>query len=1169
MPRRRTCEALKRINQLVAWRCQFTAEPVEDCGSCALLGGSEGLLGIARSIWPEYPSWSRWARAAAVGRRQSALERKNGCEEESGVCSGSCRRRSDMVYSPPIVRTKFVPPLPRKKLLNRPKIIEALQGIASYRVTIVQAGPGYGKSTALASYLAQNRTPAAWYSVSGEDADPNVFMAHLIWSLRALWPAIGGRSLSMLEERYDVVVRRDAIDLLANDILDMIDDDSVMVIDDYHLVGGNPEVNELVERLINTAPPHFHVVLSTRERPSFGSLARWRVKGEALEITEADLAFTNDEISALFTGVYDYSITPHQLTAISERTEGWIIALEMTWHALREGASFEDLITRPAASLTSVFDYLAQEVLVKQAPYVVEFLIDVSVLDELDPAICNHVSGRDDSDSILAGLSSSGLFVYSTRTGAYRFHNLLREHLRRICRKDPGRWAAANQRAADYYGERGQSLQAVDCLLAAGDWNAAAQRLSNVAPELVTSGRYDALAARLSDLPGIVLEAYPDLLVYRADVYRLTSDYQNALSWYSMADEIFAAKSDNTGRVRALKGKAMIYLDTVQPAKSEELLSEAFGLVASDDRLEQAALLRMMAETKTNEGQIQAAVEFARSAEQLINQAMEDELDIRVHLRTGRLSSALDSLRRRVDKESGSFRPSRSHRETQLLLSLIYSLIGEGDAARSCAEAGIALGRDLKAPFVEAVGYMRLGHACYISPYLGAPDAEECYRRALEITDEIGVVRGRAEPLMGLALLHAARGEAALAETEAREAMEICQAAGDEWLAGFVQLGVGSGLASSGNDLQARAWLETADETFARCGDEYCATVCSMWLAVLALRGQENEERLTGILEILFRDVKSHSYEFLFTKRTLFDPPDLGALAPLLIEASRLGVDREHVDWIRSVTGLPELEYHPGYTLHIRTLGRFALYRGTEEVSNREWQREKARSLFQLLVVNRKAFLHRDRILDALWPGLDSDIAARHLKVAFNTMLNVLEPDRPPRLTSFCVTREGPLYWLNPHSGCWVDADEFESLTIKARRLAETDPEAARDLYRSALDLYRGDFLPECLYEDWATVERERLLALYLRSAQSFAGLLFSGGETDECINVCEQVIAKDVCWEEAYRLLILCYLQRGNKSMALRVYERCETTLKDEMGVGPSRDTMAIFQRVRMMPER
>ena len=224
-----------------------------------------------------------------------------------------------------------------------------------------------------------------------------------------------------------------------------------------------------------------------------------------------------------------------------------------------------------------------------------------------------------------------------------------------------------------------------------------------------------------------------------------------------------------------------------------------------------------------------------------------------------------------------------------------------------------------------------------------------------------------------------------------------------------------------------------------------------MWLAVLALRSQEDEDRLKGFLEILFRDLKAHSYEFLFTKRTLFGPRDLGTLAPLLIEASRLGVEKEHVDWLRSVTGLPELEYHPGYTLHVRTLGRFALYRGTEEVPNREWQREKARSLFQLLVVNRKTFLHRDRIFDALWPGLDSDTAAKHLKVAFNTMLNVLEPDRPPRLSSFCIIRDGPLYGFNPHSGYWVDADEFESLATKAGRLAETDADGACDLYRAPL----------------------------------------------------------------------------------------------------------------------
>jgi len=362
--------------------------------------------------------------------------------------------------------------------------------------------------------------------------------------------------------------------------------------------------------------------------------------------------------------------------------------------------------------------------------------------------------------------------------------------------------------------------------------------------------------------------------------------------------------------------------------------------------------------------------------------------------------------------------------------------------------------------------------------------------------------------------------------------------------------------------------LRTAAADFASCQDDYCLLAAKLWLALVYFQSQQ-KERYAELLEQIFRTKLDKEAQILLKVPSLLGFRDRNMVAPLLLDASQKLKDNLLLQGLLAEHGLAGLEYHPGYTLHIRTLGRFALYRGTDEVPNREWQREKARSLFQLLVVNRKTFLHRDRIFDALWPGLDSDNAAKHLKVAFNTMLNVLEPHRPPRLSSFCVIRDGPLYGFNPHSGYWVDADEFESLATKAGRLAETDPDGACDLYRSAIDLYRGDFLPECLYEDWATVERERLLALYLRSAQNFAELLLAMGQTDECINVCEQIIAKDVCWEEAYRLLILCYLQRGNKSMALRAYERCESTLRDEMGVGPSRDTVSILERVRMMPER
>ncbi|MDI7246175.1 MAG: BTAD domain-containing putative transcriptional regulator [Bacillota bacterium] len=1070
-----------------------------------------------------------------------------------------------MAYESQVVRTKFLPPVPRKELLKRPRLEGMFREIGTHPVTILQAGPGYGKSTSLAVYLKDHHVPSFWYTVGETDSDPHAFVVHLVWAIRTVRPAVGGRALDILGAEHDRSAWLGAVDSLANDILDEVGDESVLVIDDYHLAAKAPSVNEIVEHFVSTMPPILHVVLSTRKRPSFEALARWRVKGEVLKISEKDLAFTSDEVRDLFSGPYQYDLTPEQVRTIAEHTEGWIIALEMIWHGLRDGSTLQDLWTRPPGSLQGVFDYLAAEVLQKQDDHIKEFLCTVSLLEELEPEACNHISGRDDSVEILERLSESGLFVYSTGGGTYRFHHLLREFLRRLYRKDALRWAAANAKAAQFYAGCRRYTLAVAHLIAAGDFHGAARLLGTIAPDLIQSGRFDGLAAWIGELPGPVLEAHPDLLLRRADVYRLASGYEDALAWYSMADEIFERRGDRAGRSKALKGKAMVYLDTVQPARSDALLREAFRMLPPGDRWERASLLRMMAENKTNQGQLSTAVKYAQAAERLIHHAMEDELDIRVQLRTGRLSAALASLKRKAGEEREGLRPPRSHRETQLLLSLIYSLIGEGELATKCADAGIQLGRDLKSPFVEAVGYMRLGHARQVTSAASGPDAETCYRKALDIVDEIRVTRGRAEPLMGLALLHAASGDVAGAERSASEALEICRIAGDEWLAGFVELGMGAGLASGGDNDRARRWLEAARKTFGRCGDIYCATVCDLWLAVLAIR-RRDEPALREGLEGLIRAIRTHSYEFLFTRKTLFGPRDPGVLGPLLVAARRYGLDRDHLAWLEAAMGLPEVGFHPGYTLHVRTLGPFRVYRGREEVSSREWQREKAKTLFQLLLVHRKGFLHRDQILEILWPGLDPGVASSHFKVALNAMLNTIEPGRPARLSPYYVRREGPLYGLNPVSGCWVDADEFESLVEKGTRLEAADATGACDVLRSALQLYQGDFLQDCLYEDWASVERERLFATYLRAAQRFAELLLGKDEVDECVHVCEQILARDPCWEEAYRLLMKCYLARRNRAMAVRTYERCATALHAEMGVYPAPETSRLLERARLL---
>jgi DNA-binding SARP family transcriptional activator len=132
-----------------------------------------------------------------------------------------------------------------------------------------------------------------------------------------------------------------------------------------------------------------------------------------------------------------------------------------------------------------------------------------------------------------------------------------------------------------------------------------------------------------------------------------------------------------------------------------------------------------------------------------------------------------------------------------------------------------------------------------------------------------------------------------------------------------------------------------------------------------------------------------------------------------------------------------------------------------------------------------------------------------------------------------------------------VDADDFE-------RLAAAD---TVDDLRHALALYRDDYLPDSLYEDWAFHERQRLKNLYLVAAERLAQQLLREGEYDETVQVCQELLARDDCWEEAYRLLMQAHAAQSNRSLVLEVYQQCATALKEQLGIEPSSATRTLLE--------
>ena len=1153
-----------------------------------------------------------------------------------------------------LLRTKLTPPRLHRRVLPRPGLIAKLREALDYRLTVVQAGTGYGKTTALAALngpisadgaaAETGREPnytLVWYTLDESDSDPQQFLAYLIGAFRSQLADLPHTPLVVLDEigRGEMTAHwSSVVDALINALAESLRRPALLVLDDYHYVAKSPEIGALVERLVTFAPADLHVIAATRHPftlPAHGSaMVGWRAKNQMLEIGRPDLAFQPREIAALFRDTYGMALTPAEVAALADKTEGWPIALQLVWQGLRSETASADAERRgrsasPAGArtartnavrasitdllvgthsetspwpvwptgqdgLAALFDYLAIELLDRQPPEIATFLVETAVLRSLTPAACDAVCGTNAgySAAILGWLHELDLFVIALGEGQYRYHHLFHDFLRTRTEADPAAVSARHRRAAQHFARQGQHEEAIYHWLAAGNHAEAAAGMEAIGELALRTGRLDTLIAWIDALPADVLATRPLLQAFLGDICRFGSRFDEALGWYATAEQTWRARSDSAGISRALHGQAMIYLDTVRPAQAESVLQEAVRLFERiPDRQAQARLLGLMAENKLNTGKPAEAEALRGQARALLEEGpAEDTLSVRAKIRTGRLSEAQQILEawfraEQQASERGESRPPRAHRETALLLSLIHALRGEAEQAFASAQEGIVLGERLNSPFVTAVAHMRLGHALQLTLARAQPappltDAEwrgrtdeaaiRCYNTAIALGDRMAVRRTRAEAMWGLTRAYGYRGDVAAAQRAAAEGVEICRWAGDPWVESLTQLALGASHVLAGRPAEGVAILSDVLAAFRNCGDVHGRAATRLWLA-LAYHDLRQAEHLASSLEALLELCEANGYDSLLTAPTLAGVPNPRRVVPLLIEARARRIRPTYVARLLAALGLAEIQVHPGYQLHVQTLGGFRVWRGdvAAEVAARDWQRDKARQLFQLFLTERGRWLQRDELTERLWPHLSPESAARDFKVALNALNRAIEPVRSADAAFAYIVRDGSAYRLRPEADLWLDAAIFRQECEAGLRLAAHEAtEAAIAHLQAGVSLYRGDYLPDALYEDWAGEERERLLALWLRTADKLAGILIERGSYDEGLKLCEAILARDSCWENAYRLMMLAHARHGNRPQAFRTYQRCIETLRTELAVPPSAETVSLYCEVAAEPE-
>jgi DNA-binding SARP family transcriptional activator len=246
-------------------------------------------------------------------------------------------------------------------------------------------------------------------------------------------------------------------------------------------------------------------------------------------------------------------------------------------------------------------------------------------------------------------------------------------------------------------------------------------------------------------------------------------------------------------------------------------------------------------------------------------------------------------------------------------------------------------------------------------------------------------------------------------------------------------------------------------------------------------------------------------------------------------------------------------------SLVVYCLGPFRVYQDNHLIT--EWESLKAKSIFKYLVAHQGNPIVKDVLMDVFWPDAEPEAARRNLHQAVYSLRKTLKQRRPDFPY---VWFEGDCYLLNPDTPLWLDFEQFKQHCRDGQRMEAAGQLAdAIEKYGIAESLYQGDFLEEDPYEDWPKAQRRRLRTLYLQMADRLSEYYVRHRDLAAAIVLCRKILILDSCCEEAHRRLMRCYLGQGQRHLAIRQYETCVQTLRDELDLAPSEETLALYQRI------
>jgi LuxR family maltose regulon positive regulatory protein len=1057
-----------------------------------------------------------------------------------------------MVIAIPTIRQ----PQRRLRVLKRLRLLDLIHQNVHRKLTFICAPAGYGKTTLLIDFSEDTNFTTCWYQIDSSDIGLPQFFRHLLVSVREKYPGFGVELEQISFQRTAINPRGLAAELI-NEFIAKINDFTLLIFDDYHIVSENIEIISFVEYLLEILPDHIRIVIGSRSVYGIPTASLY-VNEELAIINADDLRFRASEVRDLARKHFQIRLTNKQADEIIQQADGWIVAILL---ALRDG-SLSIAIPKLEGAREQVYDYLAQEVYERLPNGTKEFLLVTAICHEFTPELANHVLEIKDSDEFIRYLEDQNLFILSIQTDqevVYQYHQLFKDFLIEQFHKFPQQHQdEIHFRVAGWFESKNDYRTAITHYLQSSDHHQAALIMDRYALSMYSSGQENVLDEWYQALlqPEDLRPLAPDLVLNYAKKKISQEEFDEGLALLSIAETTLEARGDHDklANLYVTRGMALRFKSDFAEAIELSRFTQAYVAEHQLDQYYAHQAARLEGLGLYHIGKPDQALKVLQNALQGFQ-----------HLQAKQPSDRLKHELVMIYADIGFI---------SLAQSKVYDAQRSfGDAVTLCRSMRGNQG-DMATSFNnQAYLYFLLGDFC---------QAWQSYEFALSAAQQVDWKRVIVDILNGQGELLIQIDEFERAEKTLRKAQEIIQNAPGEFAAGFTYLEFSELEKIRGDFNQAMFHLREAAR-FNKSDfnlPEYQVRLASIYLAIgQAEIASATLEKVIPILESDQNASQLKSLGFFYMADACFRLEQKTQaqeyLQKSLSNAAQLGYDhflvnsaRRTPEFVQTIAeewqnkhlltiikrakelqtgyqyliskGEPEEEC-PDLTLQVSSLGSSEIRVNTEIIPNAAWKSARTKALFYFILDRGK--VKRDEIAIEFWPDFSNAKVNSNFHATLWRVRNALG-------SKYIISFDGNYYSINPQVELFYDVTEYEEILSMLDNPALTNYER-RNLCQQAFDMYRGDFLVE-IDMPWFDMRRNELRHKNLELTIRFAELEVAQGYFDEARKLYEYAVSMDPYQDQLHLELMKCLVNLKSPAAAKAHYKNYAQILEEELGVEP-----------------